>query len=320
MLITEGTDFQGLNVGCSCLSNLAIHCGRYANRVMKMIQDQDTEGGPNAIKRDPAHLVVHVSQVPQKRPISPIPKPQPDGPPNQDGSTDDDSPAAQQYLRLANHLLLPHRVSRGRGGAAGAAPALAPAPPTQAQAPSVIGLRLPPERPRPLASWGCACRGRFLALPDPNPLCSFQSKLERGSLGIGRRSAGSGGWHGLPAGTRSGFRRPAGVVMATRRRLVRIASPTRLHPVNGAVSPSVLPPPPRFLARPRSLLARASPDRHDPGPAPRISHRPSPGLDPRDLRPPGTCGKRRRPLLGPVAACQGAVSEEISRAGVPGRL
>lgn len=244
MLITEGTDFQGLNVGCSCLSNLAIHCGRYANRVMKMIQDQDTEGGPNAIKRDPAHLVVHVSQVPQKRPISPIPKPQPDGPPNQDGSTDDDSPAAQQYLRLANHLLLPHRVSRGRGGAAGAAPALAPAPPTQAQAPSVIGLRLPPERPRPLASWGCACRGRFLALPDPNPLCSFQSKLERGSLGIGRRSAGSGGWHGLPAGTRSGFRRPAGVVMATRRRLVRIASPTRLHPVNGAVSPSVLPPAP----------------------------------------------------------------------------
>lgn len=110
----------------------------------------DTEGGPNATRRDPARLVVHVSQAPQKRPISPIPKPQPDGPPNQDGSTDDDSPATQQYLSLANHLLLPHRVSRGRGGAA-----LPPRPPRRRRrassgcasrrsvpAPYVIGLRL----------------------------------------------------------------------------------------------------------------------------------------------------------------------------------
>lgn len=162
------------------LSNLAIHCGRHPNRFMKMIQDQDTEGGPNATERDPAHLVVHVSQVPQKRPISPIPKPQPDGPHNQDGSTDDESPAAQQYLSLANHLLLPHRVSRARGRAAGAAPA----PPTQAQAPSVIGLRLPPERP-------CASRRQ-----DAPPQAIFGSAGSAAALSLlnytGRGSFGFG--------------------------------------------------------------------------------------------------------------------------------
>lgn len=154
-----------------------------------MTQDQDTEGGPNATERDPAHLVVHVPQVPQKRPISPIPKPQPDGPDNQDGSTGDGSPAAQQYLSLANHLLLPHRVSRARNGAAGAAPARAPAPPTQAQARSVIGLRLPPERPRTSRHQAAPPAGGFWRCPVRTRTVPFKLSWKgKPRHWVGRRS------------------------------------------------------------------------------------------------------------------------------------
>lgn len=157
----------------------------------------------------------------------------------------------------------------------------APAPPTQAQAPSVIGLRLPQKRPRPSASSGCASVGGFWRCGVRTGSVPFKLSWKgkprhRPTFRWERRSA----W--FAPRDQTGIQTPRG------RRHGNAETP-RADREPSSVAPRKRDCVPPILARPRSLLARASPDRHPPGPAPRISHHPSPGPDPLDLRPPGTC-------------------------------